>query len=308
MKDIIDSLKIRLNNPFIISFLLSWPLWNWQIAIGLIWYNSDNLQKWTGCDNYFDLVTFYSTGWRSIGAPLLSALVYTFIFPLFKWAISAFNVWISTKEETQILELSKEGNVPTVRFIKALQDSKDKIKELSEIIKNESKLIEENQNLLVEKAKIDSEKKAADLNSKKLSDDLFEKNDYIKWLTFVSDIKSMDGAWTLKITHETLSTSINFTMAQGQVRQQGMNRYFDIWKLSGYLANPLTGISLLRFVIKISTDHPANELTSEERNMITDIEHFFNESQIFRSNFKERSFDHRGPNFTIMLNSNNKNQ
>lgn len=117
MKDIIDSLKIRLNSPLIISFLISWPIWNWQIFVSLIWYTSKNLDDKTEFQTYFDLINHYGNWYVSFFYPLISAIAYTFFFPLIKWGIAAFNAFISTKENNQIIKITEEAYVPTELFL-----------------------------------------------------------------------------------------------------------------------------------------------------------------------------------------------
>src|SRR5690606_4877789 len=156
MKDIIDSLKIRLNNPFIISFLLSWPFWNWEIVVALLWYNSDNLSKWTNFSNYYDIVNHYSTFHKSIVMPLISATAYTILYPILKWAISSFNAFFSTLEESNVLMISKRGYVSTKKYVEALRKAEEEILALSDIIKNEARVLEENNKLQTDNSTLSS--------------------------------------------------------------------------------------------------------------------------------------------------------
>lgn len=157
MKDIIDSLKLRLNNPLLISFLIAWPFWNWQISVGLIWYNSQTLHKYMGCDNYIDLINHYSSWLDCVFFPLFSALIYIFIFPWFKYFISKYSTTVVTKEEEEVLNISKKSVVPTMKYVKAVQDAEDQIKSLSEIIKKENSIQEQNNQLITSNTNINIE-------------------------------------------------------------------------------------------------------------------------------------------------------
>jgi len=46
MNDLLKSINLRLNNPFIFSFIISWIFWNWPIVVGLLWYNATTLQQY----------------------------------------------------------------------------------------------------------------------------------------------------------------------------------------------------------------------------------------------------------------------
>lgn len=157
MKDIIDSLKIRLNSPIIISFIISWPFWNWEIVIGLLLYKPESLQKYLGCNNYVDLINHYWNLKSGIYLPLISAMGYVIFFPLLKYIISRYSTYVSTKEQEMVLKIAKVSVVPTTEYVQAVEESDVEIKRLSEIIKEKSKVIEEKNHLLTENSILQTE-------------------------------------------------------------------------------------------------------------------------------------------------------
>ncbi|MBL1411550.1 hypothetical protein [Sphingobacterium faecale] len=55
MNDLLKSINLSLNSPFILSFLISWIFWSWPMVVGLLWYNAKTLQLY-GYPNYKALI------------------------------------------------------------------------------------------------------------------------------------------------------------------------------------------------------------------------------------------------------------
>lgn len=211
MKDILDSLKIRLNNPLIISFIISWPFWNWQIILSLIWYNSSNLEIYTEFKSYFELIKSYSNWFDSLIFPLVSALIYTFVFPLIKWGISSFNALISTKEESNVLEISKKGFVPTGKYVEAVQKAEAEIKTLSEIIRKESEVIEELNKERVKTSELETENGRLLNSCNDLEGVISEEKEKFNLMQNASSDGYLDGSWKLSFKLGNFSSTCNVT-------------------------------------------------------------------------------------------------
>lgn len=238
MKDIIDSLKIRLNNPFLISFVISWPFWNWEIVIGLIFYKSDSLPKYMGCNNFIDLIDHHSSFFRTFGGPAISALIYIFIFPLIKYLISNYSARITTREETDVLRISEKGTVPTSEYVKAVQKADEELKVLSEIIKDNTKVLEEKNSLVTKNSVIETElsdikSQNSDLSDtiKDLQDNLVncnqEKSKYYDDLQKLESKLSHKNKSLLQLEYEKIELSLNlFEINKGSfqlIRQANIN-------------------------------------------------------------------------------------
>lgn len=62
-----------------VSFLIVWPLWNWEIMFSLLFYHSDNLWTYTRFHSHGELIQHYAVGFKLVWGPLLSAVVYTLV-------------------------------------------------------------------------------------------------------------------------------------------------------------------------------------------------------------------------------------
>jgi len=135
MNDILKSINLRLGNPFILSFCISWIFWNWPIVVGLIWYNSTTIEKF-GYANFKHLINENGVFWRNYIMPIVFAILY----PFAKWGLSWFQVWLGTKEEKTIKEVSGKGFVPTSKYLAVIDNYDADIKKLSDIIAKEGEL------------------------------------------------------------------------------------------------------------------------------------------------------------------------
>lgn len=269
MNDILDSLKVRINSPLIISFIISWPFWNWQIMLALIWYNGANLEEKTGCKNYINLVNEYSNWYDSLAYPLCSALAYTFLFPLVKWGISAFNAWISTKENNNILKITNTENIPTEIFLQKSKEAKERIKELSDIIKDESAKHEENAKLISENSKlsIDLKKLEKQIEQSQIDSDLKVRS---------SKIGHLDGKWDISILNK--ETNVEFReivhIQNGGVDLRENSALVFQFQIKNYIYNPITNFLSLVFLLEedsmITLKLRANRVVITEAMMIDD--------------------------------------
>lgn len=242
MKDIIDSLKLRLNSPFIVSFIISWPFWNWEIMVALLWYDSDKIKIDTEWQTYFQLVNHYATKWRSLFAPLLSAITYTFGYPLIKWGISSFNAWIGTKEETNVLELTKTGSIPTTKYIETLNKNKEQIATLSEIIKQEGAYIEEINALKVKISTFE-----ADLMTAR--DEINKAKEIIEDNTTKSSQYQLVGKWFIKI-YDTKSNAVHegeFEISSTLIVIESTPFETPVAKIASFVYNPSTSYLSIAF-------------------------------------------------------------
>ena len=104
ISEILNSVKERVSNPLIFSFLISWLVYNWKIPVALIWFDKEQISA-NGSKSIFD---FIEDEWKKNGyfwIPLFIALGYTFIFPIIKNLISATQTWMSKWGENLNLRL-----------------------------------------------------------------------------------------------------------------------------------------------------------------------------------------------------------
>ncbi len=213
--------------------------------VALLWYDSNKIKVDTEWQTYFQLINHYATKWRSLFAPLLSASIYTIGYPLLKWGISAFNAWVGSKEEDAVLKLSDSGSVPTTRFVKEMRKSKEKIKELSEIIQEESKVLSKNQELELEIVKKARENDALLIDKKMLDS---QKNYQIKSATD----SFLDGRWEISLTYETLEVNAIISLSNMKVTSSTYTKggFIRFVSITDFIANLYSKVSIFKLNVE----------------------------------------------------------
>lgn len=219
--DILKELKDRLSSPLLSSFVLSWLVFNWRIPVGLLFYKMEQLSK-DGISSYFQLIEKTSNNNYKILYPAFLALAYTFIYPLVRNCISAFNEWIKAWGTRWNLYISKNGAIAVEHFLKLRSTYKDRTKILEEVISKESALVVENEQLRTEVLQ--------------LKDQNNNWNENYNRLMSYSNVSVYDGEWELlylkdgkQLTKRVLigNGNISMTDSQGQ-----LNTIFIIKHLS----------------------------------------------------------------------------
>lgn len=136
IKDIFRGINDRLSSPLLFSFLLSWLVFNWQVVLALLWYNTETI-----AGEGYTLLEFVreNTNWQhSFWLPLLFAIVYTLAAPVVKNLINAFNAWNLKWGENWNLRISRGAKVPFEKFLKLREDFDERTKKLDDVISAES--------------------------------------------------------------------------------------------------------------------------------------------------------------------------
>lgn len=109
-KDFFEEVKSRVNNPLIVSFVTTWLICNWQIPVGLIFYEQAELagDRYT---SYFDLIYKHTDIWLNLIIPLALACGYTYGFPYVKGWIQRHQAGVMTTTENKILEITKAATL-----------------------------------------------------------------------------------------------------------------------------------------------------------------------------------------------------
>ncbi len=197
ISELYKELKIRVSNPLISSFIISWLIINWRIPIALIFYKHDELCK-DGLISYFDLIVKNFSTVNSIYIPISAALIYTFVFPLIKTLISAFYTYIQKISENWNLRISKGGSIPINKYLDLRSEFIRQQAELKELIDTESETKKK-----LEKAEIDIVN-LTDSNTKYF----YELN---KWRT-ANDFSKLEGKWEFTIFNNITKNEIKSTL------------------------------------------------------------------------------------------------
>lgn len=188
ISEIFNSIKDRLSNPLIFSFLVSWLVYNWKIPVALIWFDEKQISA-NGCKSIFEFIeNELSKGYFWI--PCLFAFGYTFLFPIVKNLISATQTWMKKWGENLNLQISKGGKVGIEKYLKLRNEYVEKIDELDKIISKESETREYNKLLFAEKADLDAKNFQLQQQVELLNNEIES----------ISDLKFLQGQWKFTIT------------------------------------------------------------------------------------------------------------
>ncbi|MGB4774853.1 MAG: hypothetical protein WBP45_06760 [Daejeonella sp.] len=229
IKDFIEDVKSRFANPFISSFIIAWFFWNWKIPMTLIFYNQDQLYI-DGYKSYIDVVLENSTPINYFGVPLIIAFLYVFVFPHFKAFIRLTHAKISSKNDDDILEATKEGVMPVKKYIKLKKDNEVLNLELTKLVQNESDVVNQNESYKVVIQEL-KDKTKVDKNS------IHNFQNKLNLYKSFNSITLLEGKWDVviqKSSNETSSKFWHFT-----------SRHVDIggreYKVQTIIGDPETG-------------------------------------------------------------------
>lgn len=186
LTDFLDEIKIRLRNPFFVSFVLSWLIWNWKIWVGLFWLRPDELQSMNM--NYVQYAESLMNLRNSLYNPITSAILIVLFLPLIRNLIEMYQAWNLNWGEKAILRISKTGVVPIEKYIEKKDQFLASLEEIKRAASEETKLIEENKSL-----KFQYEN--ALYNHKAVEEKL---NNLTKDVSNSISADSLFGSWTIK--------------------------------------------------------------------------------------------------------------
>jgi hypothetical protein len=149
VNDILNNIKERFSNPLIFSFICSWLIINWQITVGLIWYDTDQIEK-EGNVSIFQFIQSKININDSLWHPLAIAICYTIFIPVIKNLIRAFYAWTSKWGENWNLKILDGGQISINKYLKLRADHQERSKILEEVISSESSYIHDYDNLKTE--------------------------------------------------------------------------------------------------------------------------------------------------------------
>jgi hypothetical protein len=141
LNEILNNIKERFTNPFLFSFICSWLIFNWQIIVALLWYDTTQIER-EGYPSIYAFIRAKSDIPYSVSYPLFFALGYTFAMPIIKNLILAFNSWSSKWGTEWNFKILKNGKISITKYLKLRVEYDKRTKVLEEIISKESTLIE----------------------------------------------------------------------------------------------------------------------------------------------------------------------
>lgn len=135
METVLSPLVKRFSQPIILSFALAWIVWNWEIALALIWYNQETIKK-LGSDDYVLFINNHRNPWNNYFWPAVVA----FSYPIVILLANNFNALIKKYDYKLFVKISQDANVSTDRYLKAKDDLEEKAKRISKFIDKEAEM------------------------------------------------------------------------------------------------------------------------------------------------------------------------
>ena len=92
ISEVWGNIKDRLTNPLLFSFFCSWLIFNWEIPVSLIWYDSEQI-KVSGHNSIFQFIHCKLNKEHSFLYPILFAIFYTLLIPIIRNGISILTLY-----------------------------------------------------------------------------------------------------------------------------------------------------------------------------------------------------------------------
>lgn len=218
IKDIIDDIKARLNNPLIASVIIAWLIFNWYIPVSLIFYTQKELSL-DGFKSYKAVIQHETNLWRNFIFPLLSATIYVLFMPYIRGWIKAYQAKALVSSENKVLIANN-----AILTFKSQLDQKDQLIELrnEEIIRNNQMIVHQAEGLENMQALI------SDLELNKSS--LIKKTEQNALL---NSPLAINGKWVVDIIIGGRSSRTEWLITDNKIADQNGN-YYRISKRLGY--------------------------------------------------------------------------
>jgi hypothetical protein len=153
LTDFLDDLKIRLRNPLVSSFVISWFLWNWNIWLGLIFLDKSSLIE-AGYVNHLNFIQDNLSIKMGLFYPFLSAVTLTIVLPILRNLVEYYSALSMNWGDKICLKASKDGVISIDKYLEK-KESINKLKmEITEIIQDEINLKQSLQNEKYENTKL----------------------------------------------------------------------------------------------------------------------------------------------------------
>lgn len=186
-KNIYDNIKDRFSNPLIFSFICSWLIVNWQITIGLVLFDSEQIKN-EGFVSIFEFVNDKINVEKSILYPLYFSLLYTAFIPIIRNIIQAFYTWTAKWGGNWNIYISKGVNIPFEKYIKLRDEYNRRSEMLEEIISKENEYLDKYN-------KLNTDFLSLKTQTHELSQRLADSNNFIQ---HIDNYNVLNGYWTNK--------------------------------------------------------------------------------------------------------------
>jgi hypothetical protein len=274
-QDFFKDIKDRLSNPFFISFIISWLIYNWPIVISILLYKRADLEK----DNYvsfYDLIDSRQSTRHMIIYPLVSAVAYCVFFPWIKAAIEWIQARATSWGDSEVLKATKAGWMPFQSYIDMRDTMQQSIESLKELNLSQGITKEENNKLSTENIELENKILLKDA-------DVIKSNETLLNLQKVADLATLAGKWeVIEVSQTGITSKKEWHIESNSVTINPGS----ISRIVKFIANPFTNDVtlqlenigskvLITYVLKRSSDlntlHFSNEQGLKDFKMVRKI-------------------------------------
>lgn len=180
LKDVFEELKNRTTSPFLVSFLISFLIYNWKIPVGLL--SSIETLKIDGFTSYIDLIEKTISRNNSIEYPIYYAIGYTLLYPFIKLVFIAAGTWAKKLSTDANIYLAKSGKIPINKYLVLRESYLQKEKQLEDVLSVDNQYVKNNLKQAQEITELQNQ-------IRKLSLELQQQKESIY------DLKFIEGQW-----------------------------------------------------------------------------------------------------------------
>lgn len=137
IRDAFGEFSERVRSPFFSSYIISWLIYNWRIALFVLWPKSKYPATFDMSAEYIEK-QLAGHDWFLV--PLFAAIGYTLIQPVLRVAIAGIHAWINRWGITWVFSLSQNSSISFKRYMKLKNAFIEKERELEKAFKEEIEL------------------------------------------------------------------------------------------------------------------------------------------------------------------------
>lgn len=151
------NIRERISNPLIFSYLVAWLLYNWEVAVSILWLDAKEIQV-LGYPTLIDLIRSNTNQSDSYVCPLLYAIAYTIFMPFIRNVLNWFYAWATKWGNDWYFSASKDSKVATSKYIELTNLYKKRSDELEKLINEENQVNQDLANSRAEAAQMIKER------------------------------------------------------------------------------------------------------------------------------------------------------
>lgn len=193
-KDFLDQIKVRLTNPLLFSFLISWMVIHWQIFVGAFYLSHNDLIA-LGHSNFLDFVKANIDWSNGFVWPLGYALLYTVASPLLRIGVQYLNTSLNKWGNNHIRKVAKDGFIQYEMYDLLLEEVKGQRNRYEEIVRY-------NNQLKIKSDELEAKNEHLTVLNNNLS---LEKAKLNLQLNSIFDSSIIHGKWRLKVINDRIS-------------------------------------------------------------------------------------------------------